>query len=80
MSTFKKVPIGVSPHWFVYNERIKEINQALGRYIDFISENNAVVDTVEYYELIAKWANEIKLLAEAEANLLKGENENGKSN
>lgn len=73
MNEYKKVPIGVSPHWFVYNKRIKDLNEAIGRYVDFAMENNLTVDTAEYYELIAKWANEIKKLAETEAELLKGE-------
>ena len=73
MNEYKKVPIGVSPHWFVYNQRIKDLNEAIGRYVDFAMENNLTVDTAEYYELIAKWANEIEFIANAEANLLRGD-------
>lgn len=80
MSEWKKPPLGVSPHWFVYNKRIKELNEAIGRYIAFAEENNLTTDTAQYYECIAKWANDISLIASAEAKLLKGENGNGESN
>lgn len=78
MGEYKKVPLGVAPHWFVYNKRIKDLNEAIARYIDFSMENSLTSDTAQYYELISKWATEIKELAETEAELLKGE-QNGRT-
>ena len=71
--SYKKPPLGVSPHWYIYNKRIKELGEAIIRYADFTMENINLYDTKEYYALIAKWATEIKLLAEAEVQLEKGD-------
>lgn len=72
-NTFIKPPLGVSPHWWVHNRRIKELSEAITRYADFTGDHNHTLDVKAYYELMAKWATEIKLLAEAEAKLLKGD-------
>lgn len=72
-NNFIKPPLGVSPHWWVYNRRIKDLSEAITRYADFTGDHNHTLDVKEYYELMAKWATEIKLLAEAEAKLLKGD-------
>lgn len=70
MSGFIKPPLGVSPHWFVYNKRITELSEAITRYSNFIMRYDNVKDGRHYYELIAKWATEIKTLAEMEIPLL----------
>lgn len=70
MSEFIKPPIGVSPHWYIHNKRIKELSEAITRYADFIMCYINVKDERNYYKLIAKWATEIKMLAEMEIPLL----------
>ena len=75
MSEWIKPPIGVSPHWYVYNKRIKEVSEAITRYAEFALKHDAVRDSLEDYKLIAKWAMELKLLAETEIQLLKGDKE-----
>ena len=70
MSDWIKPPFGVSPHWYIYNKRIKELCEAITRYSDFIMHYPDVQDEREYYELISKWATEIKMLAEIEIPLL----------
>ena len=70
MSDWIKPPLGVSPHWYIYNKRIKELCEAITRYSDFIMHYSDVQDEREYYELISKWATEIKMLAEIEIPLL----------
>ena len=70
MSEFIKPPLGVSPHWYIHNKRIKELSEAITRYSDFIMRYQNVQDERNYYELIAKWATEIKMLAEMEIPLL----------
>lgn len=71
MSDWIKPPLGVSPHWYIYNKRIKELGEAITRYSDFIIMHYSdVQDEREYYELISKWATEIKMLVEIEIPLL----------
>lgn len=70
MSEFIKPPIGVSPHWYIHNKRIKELSEAITRYADFIMRYVNVKDERDYYKSIAKWADEIKMLAEMEIPLL----------
>ena len=62
MSEFIKPPIGVSPHWYIHNKRIKEISEAITRYSDFIMRYVNIKDERDYYKAIAKWADEIKSL------------------
>ena len=59
-----KPPIGVSPYWFVYPKRIKELSEAITSYIDYAITNNGIISTIGIYSLIAKWAAEVKILAE----------------
>lgn len=70
MSEFIKPPIGVSPHWYIHNKRIKELSEAITRYADFIMRYDNIKDNCNEYKLIAKWATEIKMLAEMEIPLL----------
>ena len=70
MSEFIKPPIGVSPHWHVHNKRIEELSEAITRYSDFIMRYVNIKDERDYYKAIAKWADEIKKLAEIEIQLL----------
>lgn len=73
MREYIKPPLGVSPHWYVYNKRIEELNNAITRYTDFIMRYNDIKDGRDYYNAIAGWANEIKMLAEIEIQLLSTE-------
>lgn len=73
MSEYIKPPIGVSPHWYVYNKRIEELSNAITRYTDFIMRYNNIKDGRDNYNAIAEWANEIKMLAEIEIQLLSTE-------
>ena len=70
MSEWIKPPIGVSPHWYIYNKRIKELSEAITRYSDFIMRGINIQDVRKYYEFISKLATEIKMLAEIEISLL----------
>ena len=70
MSEWIKPPLGVSPHWYIHNKRIKELSEAITRYSDFIMHYSNVQDGRKYYELISKWATEIKMHAEIEIPLL----------
>lgn len=78
MSEFIKPPLGVSPHWYIHNKRIKELSEAITRYSDFIMRYQNVQDERHYYELIAKWATEIKMLAEMEIPLLTADKQENK--
>lgn len=64
-----KPPLGVSPHWFVYRQRIKELNEAIGRYLEYIEVNQHIKNLNPYYKAIAQWAKEIKCLAVLEAEM-----------
>ena len=70
MSEYIKPPLGVSPHWYVYNKRIEELSNAITRYMDFIMRYNNIKDGRDNYNAIAEWANEIKMLAEIEIQLI----------
>ena len=69
MAKYIKPPLGVSPHWFVYRTRIKELNEAISRYLEYIEENQLIAETKQMYEQIAEWAKEIQALALLEARL-----------
>lgn len=73
MSEYIKPPLGVSPHWYVYNKRIEELSNAITRYTEFIMRYNNIKDVRDNYNAIAAWANEIKMLAEIEIQLLSTE-------
>ena len=76
MSNNVKPPIGVSPHWYVHNKRIEELSKAITRYTTFIMEHGNTLDGADYYECIAKWADEIKMLSLIEIQLLSNDKEN----
>ena len=69
MAEWIKPPIAVSPHWFVYQARMDELNKAIARYLEHIKEHHHTIKTKQYYECIAKWAREIEVLALLEAQL-----------
>ena len=58
-----KPPLGVSPAWFVYPQRIKELHAAMGRYIEHAEKCRFAKSNVNNYNIIAKWAREIECLA-----------------
>lgn len=59
-------PLGVNPHDFEHADRIQELSEAISRYACFFEGDYRA----ECYEMIAKWAEEIKLLSEMEIKLL----------
>lgn len=65
----QKPPLGVNPHWFFLRSRIKELNDAIDRFLNHIEKTEHIESQVEHYELIAKYAEEIKQLALTEAKL-----------
>ena len=73
----EKIPLGVSPHWYVNSKRIEELNNAIGRFIEYIKTNQHTQEHVAYYKAIAMWAREIETLALLEAELEKREKNNG---
>jgi hypothetical protein len=64
-----KPPLGVAPHWFVYNERMRELNEAVQRHLEHAAKYQAVEKQKERYQAIASWCDEIKALAMLEAKL-----------
>lgn len=66
MSDYKECPLGVNMHDFEHADRIQELSKAISRYACFFEGDCRV----ECYEMIAKWAEEIKLLSEMEIKLL----------
>lgn len=69
MAELVKPPLGVGPHWFVYRQRIEELNKAIARYLEYIEKNQHTKDLKQEYVLIATWAKEIQQLALLEADL-----------
>ena len=69
MNEIKYMPIGVTPHWVVQNERILKLSEAVSRYAAFIDTEAKISNMKECYKYIAKWADEIKSLAEMEIRL-----------
>ena len=58
-------PVGVKPYWFSMNERIKELSDAISRYMEFLYYNLHVIPDSrkeEYFKLIKEWNQEINLL------------------
>lgn len=66
MSEYKECPLGVNMHDFEHADRIQELSKAISRYACFFRGDYRA----ECYEMIAKWAEEIKLLSEMEIKLL----------
>lgn len=69
MNDIQYLPIGVTPHWVVQNERILKLSEAINRYATFIDAEAEISNMKECYECIEKWADEIKSLAEMEIRL-----------
>lgn len=69
MSDNNKPPLGVSPHWFVFPERMGELNQAIERFLQYAREHRSAECTAQKYDCIALWAEELKALASLEAKL-----------
>ena len=69
MNTYIKPPIGVAPHWYVYNKRMRELASAIERYLSHIVDHNATVNVREYYDQIADWSVEIAWIARLESEL-----------
>jgi hypothetical protein len=68
-----KPPLGVSPHWFAYPMRIKELHEAIGRFIEHIEKNRHIEDHSQHWKVIAQWASEMEMLALLEAELTERE-------
>jgi hypothetical protein len=66
---YSKPPLGVSPAWFVYRQRMTELNEAIGRFIEYIEQNQHIKNLSPYYKAIAQWSREIECLASLEAEL-----------
>jgi hypothetical protein len=66
MSEYNECPLGVNMHDFEHADRIQELSKAISRYACFFEGDYRA----ECYEMIAKWAEEIKLLSEMEIKLL----------
>lgn len=71
MSEYKECPLGVNMHDFEHADRIQELSKAISRYACFFEGDCRA----KCYEMIAKWAEEIKLLSEMEIILLKEKDE-----
>ena len=71
MVEYDKPPLGVYPHWFVYRQRIKELNEAIGRRIEYIEQHQHTKNHSAYFGVIALWAQEIEALALLEAEIEK---------
>lgn len=67
MSEYNECPLGVNMHDFEHADRIQELSKAISRYACFFEGGDY---RAECYEMIAKWAEEIKLLSEMEIKLL----------
>lgn len=63
MPEYEKPPIGVSPWWFVYPNRVVELSEAISRYAKFSSEHRAIRSTTADYKKIYQWAMEIAEVA-----------------
>jgi len=70
MNDIQYLPIGVTPHWFVQNERILKLSEAINRYATFLDTGADLSNMKECYERIEEWADEIKSLSEMEIQLL----------
>lgn len=52
---YEKPPIGASPYWYVQQSRIKDLSEAITRYVEY------KLFYIEHVLLIKQWANEILL-------------------
>lgn len=64
-------PIGVAPHWLVNLKRIEELNDAMKRLVEELNTSCLSETDIKYYKLVAKYAEEVRTLAEMEARLTK---------
>lgn len=64
-----KPPIGVVPHWLVYEERMKNLNDAISRCLWYAAQNRATEPQAKLYTQISEWCEELKMLALLEAKL-----------
>jgi hypothetical protein len=48
---------------------MEELNAAIGRYLDYVSETQHIAKKQQMFESIAKWAKEIETLALLESEL-----------
>lgn len=65
----EKPPLGVAPHWYTYPKRMKELNEAIGNYIDFAYQHKATANQEQLFFAIAKWCEELQTLALLESRL-----------
>lgn len=73
-----KPPIGVGPHWYVYRARMKELSDAIGRYLDFIEKHSLCKEVISEYEAIESWASEIVALSRLEVEIMRIEKLQGR--
>lgn len=71
MTEEKRPPIGVAPHWLVNLKRIEELNDAIKRLVEELNTSCLSETDIKYYKLVAKYAEEVRTLAEMEARLTK---------
>ena len=71
MTEEKCPPIGVAPHWLVNLKRIEELNDAIRRLVEELNTSRLSETDIKYYKLVAKYAEEVRTLAEMEARLTK---------
>lgn len=67
-----KPPLGVSPHWYVYHQRMIELAACVFRHLEYISQHRSE-DHAQRYESIAHWSEELKTLDSLEARYYKEE-------
>ena len=61
--------IHLLPNWYVYSQRIYDLNEAINESIIKIKNSASTESHIEDYKLISQWAREITALAELEANI-----------
>lgn len=71
MTEEKRPPIGVTPHWLVNLKRIEELNDAIRRLVEELNASCLSETDIKCYNLVAKYAEEVRTLAEMEARLTK---------
>lgn len=64
-----KPPLGVAPYWLVYEERMKNLSDAISRCLEHAALNHAIAPQAILYTQIAKWCEELKMLALLAATL-----------
>lgn len=73
MENNQEPPIGVAPHWYIYNQRIKDLSASISRYVSYIEKQPLASNerNSELYELLSKWAFDLSEICKLEATLLK---------